>query len=298
MEWVELALPAGPLAEEIAAILVETSSAFAEGAEVRGEDIVVYAPLDASAAVADVIREAARRLADNGLPVDAAALRIRPAPSEEEWRDGWKKFFHVRRFGKRLVIVPSWERDGFTAQPGDVVLDLDPGRAFGTGAHASTQLCLLATEELAEGGFQPRRVLDVGTGSGILCVAAGKLWPACTGVAIDVDPIAVGAAAENLEQNGVGGRFTTGDTRVQEMSDTFDLVFANIQADILLSLRDAIVARVAPGGALVLSGLLHDQAPLVGEKYAAAGLTLVGLRRLPPGEDQEWMSVLLRRPAP
>jgi ribosomal protein L11 methyltransferase len=294
MEWVELTLPAGALADEIAAILVDIEPVYAEGAEIRGEDIVIYSPADAAPAIADAIRAAAKKLAAQGFEVDADKVRVKPAPPEEEWRDAWKRYFHIKRFGKRIIIVPSWERESYRPEPGDVMLDLDPGRAFGTGAHASTRLCLVELEELADvHGVVAKRMLDVGTGSGILSVAAAKLWPACTGVAVDVDPIAVGAARENLDQNGVGARFETAETPVDEIAETFDVVCANIQADILLSLREAIAARVAPGGALVLSGLLHDQAGFVGDKYVAAGLTLVRTHQL--DDDRDWTSVLLRR---
>jgi ribosomal protein L11 methyltransferase len=292
MEWVELSLFAGPLADEIAALLVDGDAVFAGGAEVRGEDIVLYAPADEAPAVADAMRAAAARLVAAGFELDATNVRVRPAPSEEEWRDGWKKHFHARRLGKRLVIVPSWETHA--RAPDDVVLDLDPGRAFGTGAHASTCLCLIELERLSDEKLQVRRFLDVGTGSGILSIAAAKLWPAARGVATDVDPIAVGAAQENLERNGVGDRVDASEARLADVAGTFELVMANIQADVLLSLRDALAAKVAPGGALVLSGLLHDQAPFVGDKYAQAGLTLVDTRQI--DMDREWMSVLLRRP--
>lgn len=297
MEWVELALPAGPLADEIAALLVEISPAFADGAWVRGEEIVRYAPASDAVAIAAEIRRAAQHLADSGLVVDAGALRQSAAPPEAEWRDAWKRYFHVRRFGAHLVIVPSWERDAYEPQAGDVVLDLDPGRAFGTGAHASTQLCLLELEALvAERAGRPvARFLDVGTGSGILSIAAAKLWPAATGVATDVDPIAVSAARENLDENQIGARLAVSDTALDEVPGAFDLVLANIQADILLALRDDLVARVAPGGALVLSGILTDQAPMVAHKFAAAGLTLVGTRQT--DGDKDWTSVRLARPA-
>jgi ribosomal protein L11 methyltransferase len=294
MEWVELTLPAGPLAEEIAALLVEIEPVYGEGAEIRGEDIVIYSPADEAPAIADAIRGAAGKLAAHGFDVDPASVRVRPAPPEDEWRDAWKRYFHIKRFGKRIVIVPSWERESYVAQPGDVMLDLDPGRAFGTGAHASTKLCLVELEQLADAhGVVAQRMLDVGTGSGILAVAAAKLWPACTGVAVDVDPVAVGAARENLDQNGVGARFETSERAVEDIAENFDVVCANIQADVLLALRDAIVARVAPGGALVLSGLLHDQAPFVAETYVAAGLRLERTHQI--DDDREWMSVLLRK---
>jgi ribosomal protein L11 methyltransferase len=295
MEWVELTLPAGALAEEIAAILVEIEPVYAEGAEIRGEDIVIWSPADAAPAIADAIRSAAGKLAAQGFEVDPAKVTTKAAPPEDEWRDAWKRYVHIKRFGKRIVIVPSWERESYVAQPGDVMLDLDPGRAFGTGAHASTKLCLVELEQLADvHGAKPARVLDVGTGSGILMVAAAKLWPACTGVAIDVDPISVGCARENLDQNGVGARFEVAETPVAEIEERFDVVCANIQADVLLALREWIVARVAPGGALLLSGLLTEQAQSVGATYASSGLTVVRTHQL--DEDRDWASVLLKRP--
>jgi ribosomal protein L11 methyltransferase len=293
MEWVELALPAGAIADEIAAILVDISPAFADGAWVRGEDIVLYAPAADADRVAAEVTRAAQHLADSGLPVDPAALRRSVAPPESEWRDAWKRYFHVRRFGQRLVIVPSWERDAYDPQPGDVVLDLDPGRAFGTGAHASTQLCLLELEALHGDGHQVARFADIGTGSGILSVAAAKLWPSAEGVATDVDPIAVSAARENLDQNGVGARVRVGDDPPEGLG-RFDLVVANIQADILLALRDQLIGCLAPGATLILSGILHDQADTVGKKYAQAGLTLVGTRQT--DTDKDWTSVRLARP--
>src|SRR5262245_26356109 len=149
MDWVELMLPAGPIAEEIAALLADFGVA-AAGVEVRDEVVVIWAPAaEAEAALAE-LRLAAARLREHGLDVDPAAARVRPAVPEDDWRDAWKRYFHVVRVTPRIVIVPSWER--YTAASDDVVLDLDPGRAFGTGAHASTRLCLAEIDALqAEG---------------------------------------------------------------------------------------------------------------------------------------------------
>jgi ribosomal protein L11 methyltransferase len=189
----------------------------------------------------------------------------------------------VHRIGERVVIVPSWET--YAAQPGDVVLDLDPGRAFGTGLHASTKLCLMAAERLVAEGLAVARFLDVGCGSGILSIAAAKLWSGSTGVAVDNDPIAVGAAAENCERNGVAV------TAQEGLPDgDFALVFANIQADVLVELQGRIVARVAEGGALVLSGLLSPQAEGVAAAYAP-----LAVERIDSLED--WSSVVLRKRA-
>jgi ribosomal protein L11 methyltransferase len=289
MDWVELVLPAGPLAEEVAALLADLGVAVAaNGVWVRGEDVVVWAPASEAEAGLAALRRAAKRLHESGLEVDAAGARAQPGAPEDEWRDAWKRYFHVVRLTPRIVIVPSWER--FEPGPGDVVLDLDPGRAFGTGAHASTRLCLRELDSLSAAGRAVNAFLDVGTGSGILAIAAAKLWPGATGVAVDVDPIAVGAAAENLERNRVTS-VAVSETALAEVAGTFDLVLANIQADVLEALAPDLAARVAPGGALVLSGLLAPQAEPVAARFVAAGLARDHVLQLE--DDRDWSAVLL-----
>lgn len=293
MEWVELVLPAGALAEEVGAILATTDEVAASGVEVRGEEIVTWARAAEADAAASALRRAAARLADAGFDVDPATVHVRPAPPEDEWRDAWKRFFRTTRVSPRIVIVPSWER--FTSAPGDVVLDLDPGRAFGTGAHASTRLCLVELDRLeAEDRLTVERFFDVGTGSGILSIAAARLWPAARGIAVDVDPIAVSAARENLERNGVGARVAVSDTKAADVAGPFDLVVANIQADVLEALRDTLAHELAPGGALVLSGLLTEQANEVAASYERTGLARARLTTLP--DDRDWTAVVLRKP--
>ena len=287
MEWVELVLPAGALADEVAAVLCDDPVA-AAGVEVRGEDIVLWARAEDADAALLGLRAAATRLRDHGLDVDPAAVRVRPAAPEDEWRDAWKRHFHVDRVTPRIVIVPSWER--YEALPGDVVLDLDPGRAFGTGAHASTRLCLRELDALATAGQAVTRFLDVGTGSGVLSIAAAKLWPDARGRAVDVDPIAVDAARENIERNATGDRIGVSDEDLVQLDGQFDLILANIQADVLELLRDGIVARLAPGGALVLSGLLNEQADPVATLYAS-----LGLDRLRVAIQDDWSAVVLSR---
>jgi ribosomal protein L11 methyltransferase len=288
MEWVELVLPAGPLVDEVAGLLADDPVAQA-GMELRGEDIVVWAPAaEAEAALAALVA-AAGRLSAAGFDVDGAAARVRPAAPEDEWRDAWKRYFRVDRVTSRLIIVPSWEQHAPVA--GEVVLELDPGRAFGTGAHASTRLCLRELDAIER---PIRRFLDVGTGSGILAIAAARLHPDATGVALDVDPIAVEAARENLERNGVGDRVDVSDRDVGSVEGTFDLVLANIQAEVLEPMAPVLAARVARGGLLVLSGLLSPQIAGVSAIYAREGLESVGSRA--SVEDPDWADlVLLRR---
>jgi ribosomal protein L11 methyltransferase len=235
MDWVELHIPHGP-----------ASDALEVAGEVRGDDLVIWVP------GADAEREAAK-LRALGFPV-----RIEPGLPEAEWRDAWKRWFKITRLGRRLVIVPSWER--YTPAADDVVLDLDPGRAFGTGAHATTRQCLLELERIP----RARRFLDLGTGSGILAIAAAKLWPEAAGVAWDADPEAVEAARENLERNGVAGRVA-----LAPPSGVFDMVVANIQADVLEGLRDELIGWAAdPPGTLILAGILDEQGAGVAARFA------------------------------
>jgi ribosomal protein L11 methyltransferase len=289
MEWVELALPAGELAEEVAAILASTDEVAAAGVEVRDDLVVMWAHVEDADAAAQALRAAAVRLRDNGLPVTPESVRVRPAPPETEWRDSWKRYFHVTRLGKSIVIVPSWETHAPSA--GDIILDLDPGRAFGTGAHASTRLCLVELERLRDEGATIARFLDVGTGSGILSVAAAKLWPSATGLAVDVDPQAVDAARENLDRNGVGARVATSDTDAADIPGQFDCVVANIQADVLVEIVGALLARTAPGGTIILSGILSPHATSVAEAYAA-GASLV---QRTASDDGDWTALVLRK---
>jgi ribosomal protein L11 methyltransferase len=290
-DWCEIVVPA-PAAEvdEIAALLAGEGGAphAAAGTEIRGDEIVFWAPLaDREQALAEA-REAVARLAAGGLDVDPARVRAQPAMPEAEWRDAWMRYFHVTKIGRRVVIVPSWET--YEAREHDVVIDLDPGMAFGTGTHASTRLVLDAMQHLGL-PHDLRRVLDVGAGSGILSIAAAKLWPGGRVVAIDNDPIAVAACAENCAGNGVTVECST--TPVADVAGTFDVVLANIQAHVLYELKDAIIARCARPGVILLSGLLTPQAEGVVAAYEAAGCERHEI--VADETDPQWSRALLVR---
>ena len=291
-DWVEIIVPAAAVdVDEVAALLADACEPAREGTEIRGDEVVIWTPLAQSEAALAEVRAAVAAFAEAGLGVDPATVRSQPGLPEAEWRDAWKKYFHVTRVTPRIVIVPSWET--YSAVEGEVVIDLDPGMAFGTGTHASTRLVLAELDRLAGAGADPARVLDVGAGSGILAIAAAKLWPQATALAIDNDPIAVTACAENVAHNGVVARVESAGTPVEDVSGVWPLVLANIQAHVLRALADAIIARVAPGGTLVLSGLLTPQAPAVAEEYVARGLTLVGVQESP--DDAAWSSAVLTK---
>lgn len=191
---------------------------------------------------------------------------------EEDWANAWKEHFYVHRVGERTVIRPPW-RD-YERQDGDIVINLDPGMAFGTGLHPSTQLCLIALEERMRPGM---RVLDVGVGSGVLTIAAARHGAAAID-AVDVESVAVRATRENIERNGLTTpiRVSLGTVeQTEEYAGRYDLVVANIIARIIIELADALLAACAPGGRLITAGIIIDRADEVRAALGAAGLTAI-----------------------
>ena len=289
--WLEIAVPVARgdagAADEIAGLLALELPDAAAGVEVRGGEpveIVYWVSLERGEIALAEARRAAAALAARGQPVDPAAVASRPAAPEAEWRDAWKRYFRTVRLTRQIVVVPSWDRHD--PAPDDRVIHLDPGQAFGTGAHASTRLVLELMQELADGGARPSRVLDLGTGSGILALAAAALWPEAEVHAIDDDPVAVEVARENAAAN--RARLQLG---VEWPDGAFDLAVANIQADVLTGLAARLAARLRAGGHLILSGLLTEQVEAVAAAYHARGLA--SLRVAAGREDPAWSAVLL-----
>ncbi|HEU4728836.1 MAG TPA: 50S ribosomal protein L11 methyltransferase [Kofleriaceae bacterium] len=298
VNWVEIVVPVGAAdIDDVAARIASEVSAAAAGTEERGDEVVFWVPqADAAAALAEA-RDAATRWQAGGLAVDPTRVRIATALPEAEWRDAWKKYFRVSRLTRQFVVVPSWET--FAPGPDDIALDLDPGMAFGTGTHASTRLVLEEIQALADRGTTPTRILDVGCGSGILAIAAVKRWPGATCTALDTDPIAVDATRDNAAINRVTDRISArvgsldGALSV-ETSQVYDLVLANIQANVLRELAPGLIASTAPGGTLILSGLLTPQArPLADELVAAGGLRCERVRA--STDDPQWSCAVLVR---
>jgi len=278
--------------DEVAAMLVDEVPAAAAGVEIRAAEAVFWAPLAEREAALASTRAAVARWRDTGIDVDPDRVTAAPAVPEAEWRDAWKRYFHVTRLTRQLVVVPSWEHHDPTAD--DLVVRLDPGLAFGTGTHASTQLVLEELQAVADGGARPGRILDVGAGSGILAIAACKLWPHAGCVATDIDPQAVTACADNAAANGVGDRIAASTAALGALGERFPLVLANIQAHVLRELRDDLIACAAPGATVILSGLLTPQAQAVADEYAAAGLAIRTVR--PSAGDPQWSVVVLAVP--
>lgn len=199
----------------------------------------------------------------------------------DAWRDAYKQYFKVTPLGERLVVRPSWEP--YTAAAHEVVVTVDPGRAFGTGTHESTRLLMQALDGCVRGG---ERVLDVGCGTGILAICALKLG-AADALCVDVDPDAVAVTRENAEFNGVSGAVRAATTPIEQVTGRFELVLANIQASVLVPLAGPIAARVAPKGLLLMSGILKGQ-----ESEVLAAYPGFALERSP--EEGEWIALILR----
>jgi ribosomal protein L11 methyltransferase len=190
---------------------------------------------------------------------------------EESWRDSWKKHFGVQRIGRALVVKPSWTQ--YKLKGGEIVVEIDPGMAFGTGQHPTTAMCLRALEERVHPGAA---VLDVGCGSCILAIAATKLG-ATRVLALDIDPNAVRAARQNAVANGVADiidvREGTLALEPATQPDTFNIIVANISGLALERLAPALAASLTLGGALISSGFLDDAVPGLRNAYGSAGLT-------------------------
>lgn len=249
--------------------------------------VKAYLPDDGRAEPLKQQLESALRYMNMMYPMPTPTYRF---VEEADWAEAWKVHYHPVRIGRRLFIRPLWSE--VELQPDDVEIALDPGMAFGTGTHPTTQLCLEATEDLLVPGAQ---VLDLGTGSGILAIAAAKLGAAHV-LALDNDTVAVEAAQQNAEQNGVAA----GKITVQEGSlDTvvgsarrFDLILVNILARIIIAMCDQHLGEIVrPGGLAIFSGIIEEQADDV-----EAALRSTGLQPYKRRLQGDWVVIEARRP--
>ncbi|MBQ2705027.1 MAG: 50S ribosomal protein L11 methyltransferase [Clostridia bacterium] len=205
--------------------------------------------------------------------------------NESEWADNWKKYFKPIEIGNRLAICPSWEQ--YDNPQGRVVLNIDPGAAFGTGAHDTTRLCLGVLDRYCGDN---KTILDVGSGSGILSISA-LLLGCSTAVGVDIDPMAVKVAEENAVLNNVQSRveYVCGDL-VEKISGKYDIVCANIVADIIISLCDNVCDFMADNGLFICSGIIDTREADVLEKLSKTGLSVV--ERF---ESGGWVALVCKR---
>ncbi len=204
--------------------------------------------------------------------------------NEEDWQNNWKQYYKPTRVGKNLVIVPLWEN--YPPDSKDIVIKMDPGMAFGTGTHATTRLCLELLEDCVRPGA---RILDLGCGSGILAVCAALLG-ASRAEGVDIDPLAVKTARENALLNGVKERthFMEGDlTEKTKGRHQYDIICANIVADVILRLCPKITQYLKPDGIFIASGIIKERSQQVADALRQNGLDIKRIL-----EEEDWVALL------
>ncbi len=218
-----------------------------------------------------------------GLMVQVECVGIK----EDDWKEVWKQYYKPVSLGQCLTAVPVWEKDSYMAKEGEKVVLMDPGVAFGSGTHETTRLCALLMERHLKEGMT---VLDVGTGSGILAISAAHLGAERV-MAYDLDPVAVRIAAENCEVNGVSEKVTCGvsDLLLQVEGREYDLITANIVADIILRMAGDVTNFMADGGILIVSGIIDRQAGQVRDVLLSQGLCLID-----EASEHDWNSMAFR----
>lgn len=285
MDWLEVSVETtGEGAEAVAEVLSRFAPrgvALETGPEGFGAGVVAvraYIPAD------DQLPQTRRRVEEalwhlgQILPIPPPSFRI---VAETDWAEAWKQHLTVLHVGRRLVIRPSWLP--YTPAEGEVVVELDPGMAFGTGTHPTTQMCLLALEDWMRPGA---RVLDLGTGSGILAIVAAKLGAGRV-LALDTDPQAVGVARENVYRNRVADRVRVARGSLAQAVGRFDVVVVNILARVLIEMAEqGLARRLAQEGRLIVAGLLAGQEEEVRDAFQRAGLAVVGRRQV-----EDWVAL-------
>lgn len=227
----------------------------------------------------DDIKAAAERLSDYGLNPGKCEVSSRVV-NEADWADAWKQYYKPFRIGDKIVIKPSWEE--YTSMPGDIIIEIDPGMAFGTGTHETTRMCIELLEKYVRKGMI---VIDVGCGSGILSIVSSKLGASkITGV--DIDEVAVKASLDNVKLSGAENVEILHGNMLDLIKDRGDIVIANIIADAVIGLSGVVPKFLKPGGLFISSGIIKDRLNDVTDAFSSNGFEIVELKT-----DGEWAAL-------
>ncbi len=290
MRWVEITIEATDAAvDAITSIMMAQGCGGTAVTQVidtpsqNQADVIGYLPVDDRLEDRlQAIRQGITSLPDFGLELRSDGIGIKWV-ADEDWANAWKQHFHPIRMG-RIVIKPSWE--DFEPEAGDIIVDIDPGMAFGTGNHPTTELCILALQDYIKGG---ETVLDMGAGSGILAMVAAKLGAGKV-VGLDIDSVAVEIARENVKNAGLDDAIEIDRAETPLAFDgQADIVVANIIAKVIIDMAPDLAAKVKPGGILIASGIIADRAPDVIAALESAGLSFIEQR-----VEADWVALVLR----
>ena len=253
------------------------------------EDVLVHAWFTPDASFTDTLRRLQDRLSAMraSQPQFGSLLADTRTVSEDAWAEVWKQYYKPFYAGNHLVVKPTWEP--FDPAPGDKIIEIDPGMAFGSGTHETTGMCISLLEETIRGG---ERIIDVGTGSGILAIAAALLGAGHV-LAVDIDPDAVRVASENVAHNRVENVVTVleGDL-LKNVDATCEICVANIISDIIISFAAPLRDHIEPGGLFICSGIVRERTEEVRQALLAAGYEI-----LKTEHRGEWTAFLSRRNA-
>jgi ribosomal protein L11 methyltransferase len=279
-EWLEVSVTVSDeVAEAVAEVLSEYAYHRGVAIEVSpeqspGDPVTVRAYLPVDEEVRERQRAVEEALWHLGqiMPIPEPSFR---GVAEADWAEAWKEHMSVLHIGRRIVVKPSWK--SYTPEDEEVLIELDPGMAFGTGLHPTTRMCLTALEDFIRPGME---VLDLGTGSGILAIAATKLGASCV-LAVDNDPVAVQVARENVRANGVEGAVQVVAGGLPEVEGGYDLVVVNILARVIRELlTEGLGTTMRPSAPLILAGILEGQVADLDEVITQTGLLLVEQRQI------------------
>ncbi|MDU2122664.1 MAG: 50S ribosomal protein L11 methyltransferase [Clostridium celatum] len=253
--------------------------------EHKGKVAVVKAYFAEEDNIEDVLQYVNERLTElKEMGIDLGEAKVEHEKMhEEDWANTWKQYYKPSKVGEKIVVKPIWE--DYEAKDGELVVDLDPGMAFGTGTHETTRMCIQALERYVK---EESTVFDVGCGSGILAIAAAKLG-AKLAVGVDLDPVAVESSIENVGYNNLKNIEILHGNLVEVIDGKADIVVANILAEIICILTDDVKRVLKDGGVFITSGIIHDRVDMVCEKLEATGFEVIEKNR-----DGEWNCIVAK----